>query len=59
MGLDILVPEHPVDMVANTMDNILSIGGTGSGGVGGGGKKDLSKKRKKRKDDRDGGGMGY
>lgn len=59
LGLDRLVPEHPVDMVANTMDNILSIGGTGSGGVGGGGKKDLSKKRKKRKDDRDGGGMGY
>lgn len=59
LGLDGLVPEHPADKVADTIDSILSIGGTGSGGVGGGGKKDLSKKRKKRRDDRDGGGMGY
>ena len=58
LGLDGLLPEHPVDAVANAVDNILSVGGTGTGGVGGGGK-DLSKKRKRRKDDRDGGGMGY
>lgn len=54
-----LVPEQPIESIVNTVDDILSIGGTGSGGVGGGGKKDLSKKRKKRKDDRDGGGMSY
>ena len=59
LDLDGLVPDHPVENVANTLDNILSMGGTGSGGVGGGGGKDLSKKRKKRKDDRDGGGRGY
>ena len=59
LGLDGLLPEHPVDAVANAVDNILSVGGTGTGGVGGGGRKDLSKKRKRRKDDREAGGMGY
>lgn len=59
LGLDGLLPEHPVDAVANAVDNILSVGGNGTGGVGCGGRKDLSKKRKRRKDDREGGGMGY
>ena len=48
--------ENPADKVLNLVDDVLSIGGTGTGGSGGGKAKDLSKKKKRRGDDRDGGG---